>query len=667
MFKLLSGMKLAEKKRRAIDSNMVLAASLLLVWQVAEADRLDPPPIRLMNRHGVNMASGRPSPTLVDVSIGDKALGLTHSISTYTGNMVNVGTADEHMSGPDGPKDKFAGVLRLVLHHKPIGQENNPSAWVYVMRAFDTEGSFDFSVNSDGTFTSYNGDPRQILEKVNDSAGYGIVWTKPDGSTSRFASYANYAPTSTGQNADIPLNLTQMQAANGFTVNILGNVANVFTNTGYQLKYVYSAQDPSLPYDDPTNTSIPPIGWGSESPKYVVAINNTVDYCDPSYLTQYPDVNSACPGLTVNNWPRATYLWPSGMPRAMFLQENSLVVLDSEGGRTEYKHRPYAKPAQAGDPNFRAVRLVGIKSSRATVSEVTYDYSTTDWIANGTWKVWWTPGAIATLSLSTIGSTAWGYTLNQPYQPLNGVSTDRYNQGGRTSLLVANYQWGLWMVNDLDYSAGWDQTYKNQLQYLTDNVTGVKMAYGYDDRYNITSVTKNGVTVQTAGYPATCSNRKTCNQATWVKDGNGNQTDFEYDPNSGQISRVRKPAVMSGGISVRPEIRYTYTPLYAYYKTSATGYAQASTPVYLLTRERTCLTSATIADGSGCTGGAADEIITDYDYGPANAPNNLLLRGVTVSAYSEGALQTRRTCYQYDNFGNRIGEIKPKAGLASCY
>lgn len=93
---------------------------------------------------------------------------------------------------------------------------------------------------------------------------------------------------------------------------------------------------------------------------------------------------------------------------------------------------------------------------------------------------------------------------------------------------------------------------------------------------------------------------------------------------------------------------------------AGTAYVQATTPVWLLTRERFCRTTAPA--GANCTGGAADEVVTDYDYGPNSGPNNLLLRGLAVTADGE----TLRTCYTYDALGRRISETKPAANLSVC-
>ncbi|NCP12216.1 MAG: hypothetical protein GW859_09770, partial [Sphingomonadales bacterium] len=58
----------------------------------------------------------------------------------------------------------------------------------------------------------------------------------------------------------------------------------------------------------------------------------------------------------------------------------------------------------------------------------------------------------------------------------------------------------------------------------------------------------------------------------------------------------------------------------------------------------------------------ADEVVTDYDYGPNSGPNNLWLRGVAVTA--DGT--TLRTCYGYDANGRKISETQPNANLGSC-
>jgi YD repeat-containing protein len=63
-----------------------------------------------------------------------------------------------------------------------------------------------------------------------------------------------------------------------------------------------------------------------------------------------------------------------------------------------------------------------------------------------------------------------------------------------------------------------------------------------------------------------------------------------------------------------------------------------------------------------CTG-VNDEVVTRYEYNS----DNLFLTGVTVTAVDgNNTVITKRTCYQYDQYGNKIGETEPKANLTQC-
>ena len=66
-------------------------------------------------------------------------------------------------------------------------------------------------------------------------------------------------------------------------------------------------------------------------------------------------------------------------------------------------------------------------------------------------------------------------------------------------------------------------------------------------------------------------------------------------------------------------------------------------------------------------GGANDEVVTDYDYGPDSGPNYLLLRGIAVTATnSSGVLETLRTCFTYDARGNKLSETQPLGTGSTC-
>lgn len=180
---------------------------------------------------------------------------------------------------------------------------------------------------------------------------------------------------------------------------------------------------------------------------------------------------------------------------------------------------------------------------------------------------------------------------------------------------------------------------------------------------NVYRPTKTGV----SGYPdivqgamtfptGACTNRATCNKPLTIADGNGNLTSFTYEAHGG-VATETGPA---NSDNVQAVIRHAYVQRSAWVKNASGGYS-AQPAIWLASEDRTCRTTATV-NNNACAGGAADEVVTTYDYGPDSGPNTLLLRGVAVTA--DGV--TLRTCYAYDAQGNKISETSPRAGLASC-
>ncbi|MGA9582474.1 MAG: hypothetical protein WBR13_10955, partial [Allosphingosinicella sp.] len=159
--------------------------------------------------------------------------------------------------------------------------------------------------------------------------------------------------------------------------------------------------------------------------------------------------------------------------------------------------------------------------------------------------------------------------------------------------------------------------------------------------------------VTTAAY-VTTPGSKAANKPLWMKDARGNSTSWTYAPEHGGVLTETGPAVNG----VTPQKRYSYVQRHA----RLAGGGAAGPPVWLLDRMSTCRTGN--PSGAGCALGAADEVVTTYDYGPDSAGNNLLLRGQAVAA--DG--QTLRSCYAYDSLGRKISETSPNgtAGLSAC-
>lgn len=175
------------------------------------------------------------------------------------------------------------------------------------------------------------------------------------------------------------------------------------------------------------------------------------------------------------------------------------------------------------------------------------------------------------------------------------------------------------------------------------------------------------VITTTAGYPATCTNMKICNKTIWEKDGNGNQTDFVYHAESGQLSRVTAPAAANG---IRPQTRYKYDKFYARYKINSGSVTTSSDPIWLVTEESYCIKGAAKAPVTGeitpalegCSLGSSDEVKITYEYDDAIGVTNLYMKAKVIKADNV----TRRTCYEYDIYGNQIGETKPLGTASVC-
>lgn len=155
----------------------------------------------------------------------------------------------------------------------------------------------------------------------------------------------------------------------------------------------------------------------------------------------------------------------------------------------------------------------------------------------------------------------------------------------------------------------------------------------------------------------TATSQVLCDKPTAATDALGNVTDFTYDPTHGGVLTETAPAV--GGI--RPQTRYVYVQRTPMVLNSSGGVVAAGPPVWVLASRSLCRTGA--ASGNGCAI-AGDEVVTTFDYGPTTGVNTLLLRGQVEDANGLAL----RTCYQYDERGNRIATTAPEGtvGWTSC-
>lgn len=443
------------------------------------------------------------------------------------------------------------------------------------------------------------------------AAGTAWTWIRRDGSVVHFTSILSGAydylvgDEISYPNGDITKIYYKSDGVNA-------RVQSIVTNRGYQLKLEYET--------DPLGST------GFFRLTKVTAINNAIEYCDP--------LADHC--ILTGSWPVSTYTFSTGevtdpIGRVTRFGGSGSTTSIKLPGSSSYNINYYTGLYYDLIAQYNLSRVTSVLRDGQTW---TYSYSTS--------------GINETLTVTDPLSKqkVYNYILGQPAAdgtlPSSNTLTSYKDPLNRTT----SFQFDSW--------------------YRLTRVTapeGNYWEYIYDARGNRTQTIVHakpgsGLTniTTSASFPSTCSNIKTCNKPTSVTDARNNVTSYTYDTTHGGVLTETGPAV--NGVS--PVKRSAYVQKYAWVKNSSGSYVQATSPVWLLSEERTCRTTATT--GNACSGGASDEVVTTYDYGPNSGPNNLHLRGVAVT--SNGT--TLRTCYGYDILGRRISETRPRAGLSSC-
>lgn len=567
----------------------------------------DPPSLKLVDNVGISLVSGKAQFSLTPVSIGPKENALALNL-IFNGHATWAASADG-----------FAGEIYQSTNHP------------------DYEIAVNLFHQSDVFRNGSTSDFRQTGSSLT---------LKPDGSYEYMSrDGVRYIADSTisgwrNENCCINMAITKVVYPTGKEINIHRSSASgtpilsVTTNFGYQLRYTYA----------PTGELIK-----------VTAVNLAVDYC-----------NSTSVSCTYSrDWPAATFLRESAIVNLQ--GPTTLTVTDSANKVTKYfTEDGYDSYAQLV---YHYSRLTSVKwPSSSSASNVTLGYGnmihcedgSTAWICNDL------RGSIVTSAV--IGSGHWTYSYFQPAHAapystgLDGLwTTTATSQEGAETKVKYDIKKGtthnVWSTSG---NRVYDPNLPNRLLTASDS-EGRNFSFTHDARGNVLTKTQIGISgtpslVRAANYDVVCTNRVTCNKPNWVKDANGSQTDYTYDPVHGGVLTETSPADVNG---VRPQIRNTYIQRYAFVKSSTGGYVSAGQPIWLLSTSKICRTST--ATASGCQA-PNDEVETTYDYGPSSGPNNLSLRGKSVTA--DGV--TRRICSSHDALGNVVSETTANANLTTC-
>ncbi|MEX2963365.1 hypothetical protein [Microbulbifer sp. TYP-18] len=595
-----------------------------------------PPEYSTLDRNNVNLVTGYRTIQREDLLIGAGDSALRHTVDSYTNYFRDF-------------RDNFIGTIEQGY------SESRGSFAVASFNGLSTR----FSRSSDGTFldTTFTG---ASLIKLDDE---NYIYTHGDGTLVEYkvgigsshgyviGSEYRYNELAYATKATYPsgLVITVHRKSKVLDNKIYYRVQSVTNNLGMQLKYRYAT-------NTPTNTGfLENLPWSQ--PVEIIGINNSVEYCDP--------VADSC--SLSKEWPSVKYSWPVGK----IDDGEKFTITFPNGSKAIYTHGLYCSGVQSCNPDVMQPRISQIKeASSSGVATQSYDYSHTYRCTNA--GVAWDcttirPNVVASASR---GNEEWRYTYEIP--PYSYVTVKNYSSG------PDGYR-AVWIlpdgkpskVEDSVQDAVFELSFGNRVTKVTyddafnGHAFGRSIEFDYDGIGNIIErreIPKEGsgntTQTSTAGFSNNCgsSNVKAQHGAAWVKDARGYQTDFTYHCASGKLATVTQPA---GSDGARPQIRYSYEQKYAWYKNSSGAYVKASSPIWLLVQESSCTDGA--ASGAGCAD-ASKEVIKEYEYGPDSGPNNLWLRGESVTAGGK----TQRTCFQYDDYGNRVAETLPNANLSSC-
>lgn len=572
---------------------------------------LQPPVVKVIDRNNVNMVAGALTVNLTDLSIGNGDLSLTHTIANYGGYFW--GYAESYFGS--------VGIDYLDLDSTGLSK-------MTIMRVISGHTSTEFKI-VDGQYVGLK-DPQSTLVR----SGNTYIFIDPEGTEYTYRTKESAAHARA-------YDIEKIKYPNGYTLTLqrkLGENAyqNVSSNTGLQFKYIFA------------NSS----QWARTYPQFIYAVNNAVEYCSPT----------AASCSFENEWPKVTYEWPTHMPESINNWATVFKVIDAGGRVNEYHHSTFGYGG-----GRKATRIVRIKSATTDGGETTAQYYYANKLGYRQIGMLGTTEVVepAVLTHVVVNGQSWSYGVDNLSCADYGCAERNKTSNGYDVIdwvKVHAIRGVPTYVKTADREVFLSSNYDNRVSSVN-FPEGNRDGFQYDSRGRLikkTSYPRLGsglspITIE-ARYPEGCPNRKTCNKPIWVTDGKGNRTDYTYHGESGQVATITLPPDENG---IRPQTRYTYQQKYAWYKNASGSFQRADSPIWLLVKESTCRTSA--ATTNGCSK-ANDEVVTTYDYGPDRGPNNLFLRGIAVTADGE----TRRTCYSYDIYGNRIGETLPKAGLSSC-
>lgn len=601
-----------------------------------------PPEFSLVDKNGVNVSSGNIKIDELGVSIGSGEVLLEHRLMSYTNNL-------NHFA------DNFSGGLFLRTN------DMSTIPKIRISLGNIAESGYQYKNGNNQYLLAYGGTVEQInsyIWKYKSSKGIEIEFD------SRISySFDDSRDSQTYEKVAVATKLTY-PSGNTVEINfksasynegVIHRIQSVTSSAGYQLHYKYNLNSSTIPSFSTDKHAY--YNW--KRPTSVTAFNKSYDFCASNAIT--------CD--FTHSWPTVNFEWTDP-----FVGGDTIITFPNSTKKT-FKHEKFCSygdgrtSCPGGLNNSRVTKITDTSSKTAPTREYNYTntYRCTYINTDSSCQVFMQ----GVVYKSKINDETRTYT----YQFKESQYSGSYNRSDGPVLIVVNDSASR-MVGFRDESTGLSGTYdhKGRIDSVQHNYgSGIILSEGlsrytdkvenfeYDNFGNLilsTRVSVDGTSQSySAGYENTCNNMYTRGKPSWIEDRKGNRTNFTYHCTSGKIAKVTKPSV--NGIKV--EKRYFYSQFYPYVKNSSGNLIRTNRPIWVLERESFCQSGN--PSGDSCAS-SDDEVVTEYVYANAGEEDSLLLRGISIT--DVGSNITRRTCFEYDIYGNKIAEIKPKANLTSC-
>lgn len=557
-----------------------------------------PPSYYQVDTHGVDVASGRTFLATPKISVGDPGAGGLSYSRMYINNRW---------------RDSTLGTISSSgsTYYVSLGT---------VTEVFTKSGTTFAANNANGTTLTASGTNYTYVSATGDTAVFSTVYVGPYTSytganvavltslttPSGVRTSYNYQGVTVcrepggGGGTDLVADGASAKGAAATTTCVnqsMVRLQSITSNAGYMIHFDHASDN----FNDLFGV------WGKVTK--VTALNLATDYCSPAA--------GACTYSQV--WPSLSYVDAAGQSTVTDELGRSSVFGYSGDGPLRQR-----RPGSSTDDV--TVTYAGGKVATATDASGTWNYSYVDTATTRTTTVTG-PLSHQAVYVSDLASGL----LTSVTDALNHTRSYQYDGAGRPTRIT--------------------------------NPEGDYATLNYDARGNVTSqvyTPKAGsglanITVS-AAYPASCTTPVTCNLPTSTTDARGQVTDYTYDATHGGVLTVTRPASAAG--TTRPQTRYAYASMYAWYKNGSGVIAQSLFPMYRPTAVSACASTAATAS---CVG-TADENRQTFTYAGANVANNLQPIAFGRGAGDNSAWAT--TSLTYTPTGDVMTVDGPLAGLA---